>query len=286
MSVQEKSVELLKQAIALARSGRRSEARPLFLRVLDLDPNNVVAWLWRASVAADSEEARHSLERALELDPENRGAIAWLERLDAQERTATGVRRATVGAEGEAEAMDEGIESSGFALLDLERLEEAAGYLRAASELQPQNPRLRDLAGRLRRQVEGATATARGLAAAEDGPNRTVLVADGDPQVRRQVISRLPSTWRILQATDGGEAVRCLERTVPDLILLSADLRPEGGRRICEMVKGNDLTRDVPVVVLQDEEEPAEPAASADLVLGKPLEPEWPRWVLRRFFGD
>ena len=46
-----------------------------------------------------------------------------------------------------------------------------------------------------------------------------------------------------------------------------------------------DLTRDVPVVVLRAGDQEEEPSGPADLVLRKPLEPDWTGWVLRRFFG-
>jgi ABC-type branched-subunit amino acid transport system substrate-binding protein len=53
--------------------GRMSDARVLFARALQIDPESERAWLWFATVSDDSAEQRYCLRRALEINPESAG---------------------------------------------------------------------------------------------------------------------------------------------------------------------------------------------------------------------
>ncbi len=72
---------LLQQAIALAQSGQRSEARELLQKILDQDPNIAVAWLWFANVAPSKADRINALQKVLQLDPTNKTARIALEKL-------------------------------------------------------------------------------------------------------------------------------------------------------------------------------------------------------------
>lgn len=61
----------LGEAIQLAQSGQRSEARRLLERIVQQEPDRTVAWMWLATVATDRTERVTFLERALTLDPTN-----------------------------------------------------------------------------------------------------------------------------------------------------------------------------------------------------------------------
>lgn len=61
----------LQQAIALAQSGQRAEARALLEEVVAADPSIEMAWLWLATVSTDRNERIGFLERALTLNPNN-----------------------------------------------------------------------------------------------------------------------------------------------------------------------------------------------------------------------
>lgn len=72
---------VLEQAIHLAQSGQRSQARELLQQVIEKDPHQAIAWLWLANVA-DSREARiNALQEVLRLDPGNNTARTALEKL-------------------------------------------------------------------------------------------------------------------------------------------------------------------------------------------------------------
>jgi hypothetical protein len=61
----------LQDAITLAQSGQRTEARRLLEQVVELDPGQSVAWMWLATVSTNREERIAFLERALTIDPAN-----------------------------------------------------------------------------------------------------------------------------------------------------------------------------------------------------------------------
>ena len=322
MTAREKSLEFLKQAIELAKAGHKKQARPLLLSATAQDPGNEMAWLWLASVSDTPGEARTCLEQALSLNPSNSGAVAWLERLEAQMRAAREAEQLAEVSQDEASKdevsqdevskdgsprteADEASQGAPVALgyLDLERFGEAVSYLKAAADLQPENPRLQKLVEDLTHRLDHAGAASRAEPSggqeepasqvAALGPwrgiaGRTVLVADGDRRARLLVAQTLGEHWQVLQATNGLEAMARLEQTVPDLIFVAADLRRVDGGRICGLVKGNDLTRDVPVVLLYPAGAPrgSLPGAErADLVLGKPLDSSRILGALMRFFG-
>jgi hypothetical protein len=61
----------LQDAITLAQSGQRTEARRLLEQVVELDPGQSVAWMWLATVSTSRDERIAFLERALTIDPAN-----------------------------------------------------------------------------------------------------------------------------------------------------------------------------------------------------------------------
>jgi hypothetical protein len=75
---------LLNQGIAAAKSGRREEARELFLRLIELDDHNEFAWLWMSSVVDDIEDQIICLENALTINPDSQAAKRGLEKLRTQ----------------------------------------------------------------------------------------------------------------------------------------------------------------------------------------------------------
>ncbi|HVO70955.1 MAG TPA: hypothetical protein VMT24_12970 [Aggregatilineaceae bacterium] len=64
----------LHQAVELAEAGRREEARQLLWQYLQTQPQNEVAWLWLATVAADQAEYLRALQEVLRINPGNQQA--------------------------------------------------------------------------------------------------------------------------------------------------------------------------------------------------------------------
>ncbi len=74
VTVLERIAALMQRGREAARSGQRARARRYFAAVLEIDPGCTAAWLERAAVVDDPQEAAAHLAQALSLDPGNRHA--------------------------------------------------------------------------------------------------------------------------------------------------------------------------------------------------------------------
>lgn len=72
---------LLHQAVQLARNGKRAEAREIFLRIIENDPRNELAWMWLAGLVDSLEDRITACENVLAINPSNEKAFAYLEKL-------------------------------------------------------------------------------------------------------------------------------------------------------------------------------------------------------------
>ncbi len=69
---------LLRDGISAAQAGNKVRARFVIRQVVGQEPENEVAWLWLANVAADPAEALSCLRTVLKLNPDNRHAKTGL----------------------------------------------------------------------------------------------------------------------------------------------------------------------------------------------------------------
>ncbi len=76
--------DLVRQGIAAARSGRAAEARQLLQRVVELDPDDEMAWLWLSGLMETPAKKRECLKQVLRINPQNVFARAGLTRLSAE----------------------------------------------------------------------------------------------------------------------------------------------------------------------------------------------------------
>jgi hypothetical protein len=72
---------LLRAGIAATKAGRSEQARQALMRVVEVDENNVQAWLWLSAVVDNPTDQLTCLENVLTLDPGNKHAQAGLARL-------------------------------------------------------------------------------------------------------------------------------------------------------------------------------------------------------------
>lgn len=93
--VEQQIQTFLQQGIAAARAGQKNQAYETLLQVVELDENNVQAWLWLSTVIDDPADKLVCLENVLELDPSNRHAQAGLAKL-ARQKDALPVEAALV----------------------------------------------------------------------------------------------------------------------------------------------------------------------------------------------
>lgn len=93
-SNEREAARLFERGVAAARGGQRRVAAVLLARVVQLDPQHELGWLWLSGVLDEPKEIAFCLRSALTINPQNdraRRGLAWLEQrnLLRPEATAT-----------------------------------------------------------------------------------------------------------------------------------------------------------------------------------------------------
>ena len=144
-------------AIALARAGRRRQARDLFLEIVEQDEENELAWLWLVDLVDDVDDQIIALENVLTLNPDNQRARARLESLRQMDEAAAPSPAAPTGGD---ETSEEEEAAPAPTLLATARWHEQQGRLEEAAVVYEQaqalseTQRERQLAGKRLRNVE------------------------------------------------------------------------------------------------------------------------------------
>ncbi len=179
------------------------------------------------------------------------------------------VRRLEDQAEREGEHPDHNtLFNLGLGYLNLNRLDDGAKYLRRASELKLKDARLKaQVESLLERMCETAAAAEIAVTSAMNTPSPlaepaslpmteasgayTILVVDDSPTIRKLVTMTLEKYGHhVLSATNGLDALNKLKEVVPDLILSDINMPHMDGYQLCKMIRGNSVTRSVPVIML------------------------------------
>ncbi len=112
-----------------------------------------------------------------------------------------------------------------------------------------------------------------------DFPQSTVLVVDDDPDTRHEVTSALVKQGYVVKiASDSNEALLCVSRYKPDLILLdlSLSLPKNDGYEVCRILKANTETEDIPIIFTSNKDSIQEKlqafAVGAADYIAKPLQ--------------
>jgi len=102
-----------------------------------------------------------------------------------------------------------------------------------------------------------------------------LLIGERDPFMRRALERALASRFTLTFADDGVDLLQRALQEPPDLILLEALLPVKDGFQVCRELKGNPVTRHIPVIffTLLFAEERARLAGS-DAFISKPLHEE------------
>ncbi|MDD2921459.1 MAG: hypothetical protein PHQ36_04165 [Anaerolineales bacterium] len=72
---------LLQQAITAARAGHELTARDMFLRVVEAEPKNEIAWMWLAGLLDNLDERIYACEQIMGINPRNAKAQTYLSQL-------------------------------------------------------------------------------------------------------------------------------------------------------------------------------------------------------------
>ncbi len=206
---------LLQEGIQAAQDNRIEEGRALLLELTQLDALNEVAWLWLANLATDVEEAARYTACVLQINPQHERAQAWMEKL----RPPNDAR------------LKAPVESC------LERRGEtaAAAEMAVTTATDTTSPRA-GTAALPRPEASGAY---------------TILIVDDSPTIRKLVTMTLEKYGhQVFSATNGLDALTKLKEVVPDLILSDINMPHMDGYQLCKMIRGNSVTRSVPVIML------------------------------------
>ena len=83
--------DLVRHAIEQARAGKRDTARDMFLRVVEEDPRNELAWMWLAGLVDSLEDKIIACENVLTINPSNERARDYLDSLNHRKRSPVSV---------------------------------------------------------------------------------------------------------------------------------------------------------------------------------------------------
>ncbi len=80
---------MLREGIDALKSGRRDDARTLFLKVVDIDQLNEQGWLWLSAVVETVEDQQTCLENVLQINPANERARQGLQYIAQQKASGS-----------------------------------------------------------------------------------------------------------------------------------------------------------------------------------------------------
>ena len=79
---------------------------------------------------------------------------------------------------------------------------------------------------------------------------KKILIADDEPSVRLLVKRLLGENCIVLETSNGKEAVNIARTEKPDLILMDILMPEMDGYTACHIIKTDEATRDIPLVLL------------------------------------
>lgn len=89
-----------------------------------------------------------------------------------------------------------------------------------------------------------------GLSQNSGEAHRTLLLVDDDAVMIRTLREGLSTSYKVLPANSGANALKILARTKPDLILLDYEMPEMNGPQVLEALRGNPETAKIPVMFL------------------------------------
>lgn len=106
-----------------------------------------------------------------------------------------------------------------------------------------------------------------------------ILIAEDERDIRELIKFTLTfAGHQITEAANGEEAVEKAKEVIPDLIMTDVRMPKMTGYEACKLIKANDSTKHIPVVILsakgQDEEVDKGKEAGADDYILKPFAPD------------
>jgi CheY-like chemotaxis protein len=137
----------------------------------------------------------------------------------------------------------------GIGHLNLRNFQFGFDCLQEAARINPNNVVLQGQVNALRIRLEEIKKHEESEVAKPKG--KTILVVDDSPTVRKLISGKLEKCGHTVYcAEDGVQAMGELSSMVPDLILLDINMPRMDGYQVCKLIRTNDETKDVPVVMI------------------------------------
>ena len=89
-----------------------------------------------------------------------------------------------------------------------------------------------------------------GLSQGSGEAQKTLLLVDDDAVMIRTLREGLSTSYKVLPANSGANALKILERAKPDLILLDYEMPGMSGPEVLAILRSNDETAKIPVMFL------------------------------------
>lgn len=137
----------------------------------------------------------------------------------------------------------------GIGHLNLSNLEAGHSVLAEAARLKPNDVFLAGLVNTLHIRVNEIRSHQK--MQDEQVSGKKILVVDDSPTIRKLISGKLEKSGHdVFCSSDGIEAMETLRGMVPDLILLDITMPRMDGYQVCKLIRSNELTKDVPVVMI------------------------------------
>jgi DNA-binding response OmpR family regulator len=103
---------------------------------------------------------------------------------------------------------------------------------------------------------------------------KKIMIADDDPGIVDAVEMMLEFEGYTVTSTVDGATVLDMKEELPDLLLLDIWMSGEDGRDICKKLKSENITKNIPVIMISASRDIRDSAmaAGADDFLAKPFE--------------
>lgn len=89
-----------------------------------------------------------------------------------------------------------------------------------------------------------------GLSQGSVEAQKTILLVDDDAVMIRTLREGLSTSYKVMPANSGANALKMLERARPDLILLDYEMSDMNGPQVLETLRSNEATANIPVMFL------------------------------------
>jgi CheY-like chemotaxis protein len=116
---------------------------------------------------------------------------------------------------------------------------------------------------------------------------KKILVVDDEEAVIKYMKALFEDHgYEVIAATDGAEALKVLDGTVPDLITLDLQMDKVWGPQFYRKMSKNPSLKEIPVIVVSGLARPELAIKKAAAVVGKPFDPEELIRIVREQIGE